>query len=144
MSLIDMLETPEKYIPNGYYCYSGDRNTPCPFWEMKTGEYPPQEDGYCHYLHESDWDANSNSTAKIIFVDDDKSLEGKTVNEVFDDGEIDPISGKVTHFTSSLLFDQVKSCEINMEEDDDTVIVQYNSSTGEKTLTTAGQIKKGK
>lgn len=147
MSIIDMLSLPEKYIPHGYYCYTQGRNEPCPFWENKQGEYPHHEDGYCHYLGVSDWDLNEQgSNKKIVYVSDgmDKSLIGQTMEEVFDgEEEIDPISGKKIHFTSSLLWDQVKECEVNMKEPDDTVIIQYDSTTGSKTETTIGEINKG-
>jgi len=143
--MLDKLSVPEKYIPYGYYCYENNRNEPCPFWESKVGEYPHHEDGFCHYLGKSDWDLNEESTGqKIIFVheDMDQSVVGQTMEEVFgDDEEIDPVSGKKIHFTSSLIWDQVKECEINMDEPDDTVIVQFNSETGEKTTTTVGELK---
>jgi len=138
MTIIEMLETPEKYIPHGDYCYYNDAN--CPFWELKSGEYPPQEDGYCHYLHESDWDYNERSEAKIVYAKN-PDLVGTQVNDVFDH-EIDPISGKKTHFPISLLFDQVKSCNVNMDDYDDTIIIQYDSNTGEKKEITAGDLKK--
>ncbi len=148
MIISDMLALPEKYIPFGHYCYETNRQDPCPFWESKKGEYPNHEDGYCYLLGASDWDLNSESeqSTKIVYCKDDKSIEGKTIAELTEgeEDEIDPISGKKIHFTSSLLWDQVKECNINMREPDETVIVQYNSATGVKNTTTAGQIKKGK
>ena len=44
----------EQYIPEGAYCYS-ERGI-CPFWEMDPTE-PEQENGFCHYLNEGDWDS---------------------------------------------------------------------------------------
>jgi hypothetical protein len=146
MTLTDKLAIPEKYIPFGHYCYETNRQEPCPFWESKQGEYPEHEDGYCHYMGVSDWDLNEDSggSAQIIFCADDKSIEGKTIDELTADepDDIDPISGKKIHFTSSLIWDQVKECEINMREPDETIITQYNSETKETTSTTSGEIRK--
>jgi len=148
MTLIDKLALPEKYIPFGDYCYENNRNIPCPFWESKKGEYPTQEDGYCHYMGVSDWDLNEESggSAKIIFCADNDSIVGKTIDELTEDDEdeIDLISGKKIHFTSSLMWDQVKECGINMRTPDDTVMVQYNSETKETNTITMGEIRKGK
>ena len=140
------LALPEKYIPFGDYCYEGRRNAPCPFWESKAGEYPEHEDGYCHYMGVSDWDLNENSTSKIVYCASDPSIEGKTISELTkdDEEEIDPISGKKIHFTSSLIWDQVKECGINMQIPDDTVMVQYDTETKQTTTTTMGEIKKDK
>ena len=147
MSLLEKLELPEKHIPNGYYCYENNRNTPCPFWDSKPGEYPHHEDGYCHYLQKSDWDLNEESDGgKIIYVGDnvDSSIISKTMDELIDD-EIDEVSGKKIHFTTSLIWDQVKECNINMTEHDDTEIVVTDNETHITTYTTVGEIKnKGK
>ena len=147
MTLIDKLALPEKYIPQGHYCYDQTFTKPCPFWESKKGEYPKQEDGYCHFLGKSDWDHNEESggSSKIIYCDDEE-IVGMTIAELTkdDEEEIDPISGKKIHFTSSLMWDMVKECGVNMEESDDTEITQYNSATGKTTHTTAGELKKAK
>ena len=141
MSLLEKLAIPEKYIPFGYYCYENSRNVTCPFWDMKQGVYPPHEDGYCYYLNASDWDLNEQAGArKVIYINDSSAIPGY----LEDTNDIDPISGKKTHFTSSLIWDQVKECGINMEEPDDTKIVRFNSETLEKVFTTVGDIKKGK
>lgn len=138
--MIDLLSLPEKHIPFGYYCYT-DTNTPCPFWEIKKGEYPEHEDGYCHYLNKSDWDLNEEGgPSKVIYVNGE--LVEQTMEEVFGDDEIDPVSGKKIHFASSLIWDQVKECNINMQEPDETVIVQYDTETNETTTTTVGELRK--
>ena len=147
MTLTDKLALPEKYIPFGHYCYEANRNEPCPFWESKKGEYPHQEDGYCHHMGVSDWDLNEDcGNSKIVYCLDDETMVGKNIDELMEDEdeEIDPISGKKVHFTSSLMWDQVKECGINMREPDDTVIVQYDSETKTSTTTTAGAIRKDK
>ena len=147
MTITEQLSLPEKHIPFGDYCYENNRNNPCPFWESKKGEYPTQEDGYCHYLGASDWDLNEVSgDSKIIFCANDTSIEGKTIAELTadDEEEYDPISGKLIHFTSSLMWDQVKECGVNMERPDDTVMVQYDSETKTTTTTTVGELKKDK
>jgi len=48
----DLFDDPEKYIPKGGYCY--DEKSTCPFWDIDPSK-PQQENGYCHYLKESDW-----------------------------------------------------------------------------------------
>lgn len=149
MTFTDKLALPEKYIPYGDYCYETNRKDPCPFWESKKGEYPSQEDGYCHFLGASDWDLNSESegSLKIVYSKDDKSIEGKTMAELTEGyaDEIDLISGKKIHFTSSLMWDQVKECGVNMRAPDETVMIQYDSETKESTTTTMGEIRnKGK
>ncbi|HEY8890225.1 MAG TPA: hypothetical protein VIM70_08200 [Clostridium sp.] len=53
----DMLNFPEKYIPIGLYCHG--RMKPqmeiCPFWDNDETKHK-QENGYCHYLKQGDWD----------------------------------------------------------------------------------------
>lgn len=44
---------PEQYIPVGTYCYNSDGR--CPFWDKDKSKMP-QENGYCHYLKQGDWD----------------------------------------------------------------------------------------
>ena len=61
-------------IPKGFYCY--DTNGVCPYWSLNKNK-PHQENGYCSYLEQGDWDEHL-----------------------------------------GLLWDQVKECNINMEEDD--------------------------
>jgi len=43
----------EIHIPKGMYCYDDEKM--CPFWSMNP-EFPHQENGYCHYLKEGDWE----------------------------------------------------------------------------------------
>jgi len=40
-------------IPKGAYCY--DENGTCPFWELRDDK-PKQQNGYCRYLNEGDWE----------------------------------------------------------------------------------------
>jgi len=131
MSLTELMATPEKYIPYGYYCYEFNRNQACPFWESKPGQYPKQEDGYCHFLGKSDWELNeeSNKSAKIIYSHDG-SMDDMLVSELEDDDDIDPVSGKKCHFPMSLLWDQCKECETNMQDPDDINLVTM--TIGEK------------
>ena len=65
------------------YCYNSAGL--CPFWDSKPGQYPKQEDGYCHYLGKSDWDINEESQGSVILVHNpkDRSLEGKSVEELY-------------------------------------------------------------
>jgi hypothetical protein len=130
MNISDMLQTPEKYIPFGQYCY--DKSV-CPFWAMKVEEYPKQEDGFCYFLQKSDWDINEehNKTAKIIYSNNG-TLDGMFVTDLEDDNDIDPISGKKCHFPMSSIWDQCKECNINMEDPDDIVLVRTNLGEGEE------------
>ena len=124
LSLSDYLKLPEKYIPDGLYCYG--ENGKCPFWDLKEGEYPVQEDGYCHYLGKSDWDLNEDRKDSVMIVQsDNKEIEGKSVAEVFGDDEIDPVSGKVIHFGFSLIWDQCKECDVNRDDPDDIELVSH-------------------
>jgi hypothetical protein len=118
--IIDCFELPEKHIPYGDYCFVNAHEV-CPFWTQKVGEYPPNEDGYCHFLNKSDWDLNEGCDP-IIKKSPNKSVEGKKFSEVYGQiDEIDPISGKKVHFGFSLLWDQCKECGINKEDLDDVV-----------------------
>ena len=102
-------ENPEKYIPEGMYCYtitSIDSKTgriktdTCPFWDHNDKYLLEQNYGYCHYLKQGDWERNKKiNDESIITSEIDK---GKTVSEVI--GE---------DFPSSLLWDQCKECDIN-------------------------------
>ncbi len=47
-------------IPEGLYCYTYDSDGAlklCPYWD-KFDEHEPQNDGYCHFLEEGDWDVD--------------------------------------------------------------------------------------
>lgn len=43
-------------IPKGCYCY--DVNGVCPYWKLNT-QHEEQNNGYCSFLKEGDWDNNS-------------------------------------------------------------------------------------
>lgn len=133
MTLTEMLQTPEKYIPFGLYCCNFTNNNICPFWDSKEGEFPQKEDGYCYLLQKSDWDLNeeSSKTAKIIYSHDG-SMTGMTIADLEDDNDIDTISGKKCHFPMSLLWDQCKECEINMDNPEDIELVKFELNEGEE------------
>jgi len=44
-------------IPEGEYCYSQGFET-CPFWD-KIINFPKQNNGYCHYRKQGDWQMGS-------------------------------------------------------------------------------------
>jgi len=46
-----------KDIPKGPYCYTMIEGvyTPCPHWSMREDK-PHQENGYCSFLGEGDWE----------------------------------------------------------------------------------------
>lgn len=125
---IEYLEMPEKYIPHGDYCYAEQK---CPFWDMKPGEYPEQEDGYCYLLGMSDWELNEfyTSSNKVFVVQDGKTelVEDPTAELVGD--EIDPVSGLKMHFPYSLLWDQCKECNYNRDYLEDHEMVQVEVKT---------------
>ncbi len=115
-TLESMLKDCKKYIPKGNYCYF-ENGENCPFWELKTGEYPSGEDGYCHYLKKSDWDLNEIYQESTILLKskDCKECEGKSVKELYEFG-VDPASNKKRHFQISLLWDECKECGVNLDE----------------------------
>lgn len=63
----DMMERPEKYVPEGMYCYRGlgvegnaYHTVRCPFLDRES-DLPRQDDGYCHLLGEGDWGTDAES-----------------------------------------------------------------------------------
>jgi len=82
-----------KKIPKGYYCY--DKNGICPYWSIREDQ-PYQFNGYCSFLKIGDWENKL----------DDIFINSKTNEEV---------KGKDLPFAVSLLWDQVKECNINEE-----------------------------
>ena len=88
ISIEDALKDPEKWIPEGIYCYRMNydiypycKGTAylCPFWEHKK-DREHMEDGYCHFLKKGD----------LEFLEEDDFL--------------------------SLLWDMCKECGINDED----------------------------
>jgi hypothetical protein len=133
---------PEKYIPEGMYCYNS--RGLCPFWDKKPGQYPTQEDGYCHFLGKSDWELNEESQGSVVLVHypADRSLEGKSVEEIYHyNDHIDPVSGKHLHFGTSLIWDQCKECGINMDDPED---VEYQILDVDESSTFIENLLKGK
>lgn len=97
MNAIKLLKDLQQYIPKGMYCYeiiNGKRYI-CPFWD-KNENYSEQHNGYCHYLQKGDWDIN----AETDFYN-------------YKTGEKVEMSG----FPFGLLWDQVKECGINEEDE---------------------------
>ncbi len=89
-------------IPHGCYCY--DERGVCPFWSTrkrhKGHRLGNQECGYCSYLGKGDWDMNR---------------EVKWVRIYHKDGTRDatPTTAAEIGMSLSLLWDQVKECDIN-------------------------------
>jgi len=49
-------DNPSIYIPDGLYCHGrASKIRVCPFWDLDK-EKPEQQNGYCHYLKQGDWD----------------------------------------------------------------------------------------
>ena len=78
-------------IPHGAYCY--DENGVCPYWSYDK-ERHEQECGYCAYLEKSDYDLNREP--RWIEPDSDT-----------------PVSANELGLPFSLLWDQIKECNIN-------------------------------
>jgi len=55
------MEKPTANIPKGIYCHldrlDDGSYLVCPYWSLKE-DLPYQENGYCSYLEQSDWDIN--------------------------------------------------------------------------------------
>ena len=117
LSIEEMLKEYKTYIPYGLYCYDEYDNS-CPFFELKEGEYPEQEDGYCHYLKKSDWELNEEYEKTTILIQSkNKENEGKSIKVLMGvNYAIDPISKKKCHFPISSLWDECKECSINISE----------------------------
>jgi hypothetical protein len=102
----------EKVIPSGLYCYQCSRieningiptrvQDICPFWSIDETK-PEQENGYCDYLGKSDWDIN------------------EEVGDIeWRDGEGNTRITKAHEIPISLLWDQCKECDINLEYEDE-------------------------
>ena len=113
MTLIEMLKNPIDYIPSGYYCYHLDDNgnrVNCPFWASRP-DLPHQENGFCFYLNESDWDMNmkyamesEDRNGEEILIPDDKLDYNK---------DFDAETGLYITGCLALLWDMCKECQIN-------------------------------
>lgn len=55
VSVEEALKQPERWIPDGIYCYDSTGYL-CPFWHKDITK-PHQENGYCHYLKMGDWES---------------------------------------------------------------------------------------
>ncbi len=89
----------ESRIPKGMYCQ--DKQGTCPYWSYKVG-LPERESGYCSFLEKSDWDLNEERG-------DMKWFKGKTKEYSH--------TTKAHDVPNSLLWDKVKECNKNMEEE---------------------------
>ena len=84
-------------IPKGMYCY--DHNGTCPYWS-EDKSLPEQENGYCYYLKQSDWDIN-------------EEVNNKNGVEVLDCKTNTKFKADAHDYSCSLLWDMVKECGIN-------------------------------
>jgi hypothetical protein len=102
----------ETVIPEGFYCYSYENGVKkqCPYWSKDTS-LPVMEDGVCSFLEINDWDENEKLAQKGV-----KDIEGEIVEM---NVGIDKRTGKTLHFPMSLLWDEVKECDININDDDE-------------------------
>ena len=104
-------------IPKGMYCYTPTGESgigkdgipfrkidPCPFWKQDRRRRE-QERGYCTYLGKGDWDLNKEGELYQINKDGSKTLIKK--------------KGEPTVFPMSLLWDQCKECNINIDDEEE-------------------------
>jgi len=98
------MKNDKSVIPRGDYC--NDENGVCPYWSLKD-DLPDQFNGYCSYLDKTDLELSRkyNERIKVIHSPKGKDL-GKTLDKLF--------NGK--DWPSSLIWDGVKECNINMEK----------------------------
>jgi len=89
----------KKVIPKGLYC--DGKNGLCPYWSIVEHK-PDMFNGYCSYLRKGDWELSKES--EIVDFKTKKIIKSK---------------GEESDFSFSLLWDQVKECGINMEDEDD-------------------------
>ena len=90
-------------IPKGGYCY-GEKGT-CPYWTLSEN-HPEQENGYCAYLKQGDWEINA-STEKTLIDNHGKKW-----------------SPAEMPFGIGLLWDQIKDCGINEYTKDEEMEAQ--------------------
>lgn len=90
-----MKETSE--IPKGFYCY--DENGTCPYWSQNA-EREEQNNGYCSYLEQGDWDTNEKVQTFMVRQNNGKYEEIES-------------SGNEMGYYTGLLWDKVKLCNIN-------------------------------
>ncbi|MOA38859.1 hypothetical protein D3C78_1605870 [compost metagenome] len=51
----DLMKDPKAHIPQKtFYCYKDEHQ--CPFWSREYN-YPHQENGYCYFLKQGDWNS---------------------------------------------------------------------------------------
>lgn len=85
-------------IPRGIYCY--DEKGVCPYW-YRDIEYEEHVNGWCEYMAKYDWERN---------------LENGNMEWIGKDGIT--FVTKPNEVPFSLLWDQVKECGINLEDND--------------------------
>lgn len=93
-------------IPDGFYCFTRvkDKYVTCPFYSKVKGRHE-QEDGYCSYLGQGDWDINA-SYPSLMEVS--KKQEDGTMKKV--------MISKEELFPLSLLWDGVKECSVKFND----------------------------
>jgi len=96
-------------IPKGLYCYIIVKNkeVKCPYWSRDDSPYrEPQENGFCSYLEKGDWTLNEEKrTIEITINGVTKKYKNTSPHEL--------------GFNDSLLWDQVKECNVNDEIEDE-------------------------
>lgn len=107
-------------IPKGMYCHGeliGDGNGGyyhphlCPYWRQITGRHE-QENGWCDYLRKGDYELNREDQWTEFKMVDGKRVDG------------DSQTAEEIGIPMSLLWDQCKECNINMDdcfEEDDII-----------------------
>jgi hypothetical protein len=96
-------------IPKGLYCYYRHENLKinCPFWS-KDSTKPKQENGYCSWLGQGDWNINAEYPR---FIKVSKRQDDGTYKNEMEDRR-DPDNWPM--WNMGLLWDKCKECGQNM------------------------------
>jgi hypothetical protein len=86
-------------IPKGIYCY--DEKGICPYWSINS-DLPKQENGVCSFLNDNDYSRNE-QIGRIECKDSNGFVSFFEPHEV----------------PMSLLFDQIKECDVNMDDENE-------------------------
>jgi len=101
------MEKDTSVVPKGDYCYDfdGERQVNCPYWSIRS-DMPKQMNGYCSLLERGDWEFDRKNHKVTAIENGKERVLSEEEKEELDD-----------HFFAGILWDQVKECEINRDDD---------------------------